>query len=240
MELQTHRHPQRNEFANGLQEESEMSEENTSHGLPRLNEAAPDFTAQTTQGPLSLASLRGRWVVLFSHPADFTPVCTTELVEFARSHAEFREINAQLVGLSVDSLYSHIAWIRNMEAKFGISIPYPLIADVDQKVASLYGMVHPGASGTATVRCLFVIDDKGILRAMIYYPLTTGRNIAEIVRLVRALQAADADSVATPANWQPGDPTLLTAPATVEAAEERMHDTTVQAADWYYATRIQP
>jgi peroxiredoxin (alkyl hydroperoxide reductase subunit C) len=217
-----------------------MSEESASRGLPRLNEPAPEFTAQTTQGPLSLASLRGRWVVLFSHPADFTPVCTTELVEFARRDAEFKQINTQLIGLSVDSLYAHIAWVRNLEEKFGIKIGYPLIADLDTKVAQLYGMLQSGASGTTTVRCLFVIDDKGMLRAMIYYPLTTGRNIAEIVRLVHALQAADADGVATPADWSPGDPVLLLAPGTVEAAQQRMQEPGVYATDWYFATKSQP
>jgi peroxiredoxin (alkyl hydroperoxide reductase subunit C) len=214
-----------------------MSTENVSDMLPRLNEAAPDFTAETTQGPLSLASLRGRWVVLFSHPADFTPVCTTELVEFARRADEFQQLNTQLVGLSVDSIYSHIAWIRNMEANFGVRIPYPLIADLDMKVARLYGMIHPGVSGTSTVRCVFVIDDKGLVRAMIYYPLTTGRNIEEILRLIRALQAADANGIATPANWQPGDPAILPAPKTIDGAEKRMQEAGVEAKDWYFATR---
>jgi peroxiredoxin (alkyl hydroperoxide reductase subunit C) len=214
-----------------------MIDDATQRGLPRLNEAAPEFTAQTTQGPLSLASLRGKWVVLFSHPADFTPVCTTELVEFARRNDEFHQLNTQLIGLSVDSIYSHIAWIRNIEENFGVKIPYPLIADLDMKVAQLYGMIQPGASATSTVRCVFVIDDKGILRAMIYYPLTTGRNIAEIARLVRALQTADANSTSTPANWQPGEPTLLPAPNTVEGAEKRLQEAELDLADWYYARK---
>src|SRR5579862_2370971 len=144
--------------------------------LPRLNEIAPDFTADTTQGPLTLSSLRGKWVVLFSHPADFTPVCTTELIEFARRNPEFQALNTQLVGLSVDSVYAHIAWIRSMEQNFGVKISYPMIADLDTRIAQLYGMIHSGASSTATVRCVFVIDDRGVVRAMIYYPLTNGRN----------------------------------------------------------------
>ena len=205
--------------------------------LPRLNEPAPDFTAETTQGPLSLASLRGKWVVLFSHPADFTPVCTTELVEFARRSEEFRQLNTQLVGLSIDSVYAHIAWMRNMEQNFGVKIGYPLIADIDMKVAQLYGMIHPGASNTATVRCVFVLDDKGIVRAMIYYPLTNGRNVDEILRLVKALQATDANGIATPVNWQPGEPVIVPAPKTAEGAEQRLAEPGVEAKDWYFAQK---
>ncbi len=209
----------------------------TPTALPRLNEPAPDFTAETTQGPLSLASLRGKWVVLFSHPADFTPVCTTELVEFARLNAEFQKLNTQLVGLSIDSIYAHIAWTRNMEQNFGVKIPYPMIADLDTKVAQLYGMIHPGASSTATVRCVFVIDDKGIVRAMIYYPLTNGRNVDEILRLVRALQTTDTNGVSTPVNWQPGEQVIVPAPKTAEGAEKRLSESGVEAKDWYFAKK---
>ena len=212
-----------------------MSDIQTS--LPRLNEPAPDFTADTTQGPLTLSSLRGKWVVLFSHPADFTPVCTTELVDFARNNDKFAALNTQLIGLSIDSIYSHIAWIRNMEEKFGIRIPYPMIADLDMKVASLYGMVHPGASSTATVRCVFVIDDKGNIRAMIYYPLSNGRNIQEILRLVTALQTSDANAVATPVNWQPGEQVIVPPPLTSAAAEARLKDPNVTATDWYFSKK---
>jgi len=217
-----------------------MSEDTTqaaSRSLPRLNEPAPDFTAQTTHGPLSLSSLKGKWVVLFSHPADFTPVCTTELVEFARRAPEFEQLNVQLLGLSIDSVYSHIAWARSMEQHFGVKIPYPMIADLDTKVATLYGMLHPGASSTATVRCVFVIDDKGIVRAMIYYPLTNGRSIDEILRLVSALQTSDKYGVSTPCNWQPGEKVIVPAPLTTEAADKRMQDTGVEATDWYFSTK---
>lgn len=210
---------------------------NTSPSLPRLNEPAPEFTAETTHGPLSLASLRGKWVVLFSHPADFTPVCTTELIEFARRNGEFQQNNTQLVGLSIDSIYSHIAWKRNMEERFGVKIPYPLIADIDTKVAQLYGMIHPGAANTSTVRCVFVIDDKGVVRAMIYYPLTNGRNVEEILRLVKALQATDAEGVSTPCNWQPGEPVIVPAPRTSEAAEKRMGEAGIEVTDWYFARK---
>lgn len=217
-----------------------MSEETiqaTPRSLPRMNEPAPDFTAQTTHGPLTLSSLRGRWIVLFSHPADFTPVCTTELVEFARRAPDFEHLNVQLLGLSIDSVYSHIAWARSMEQHFGVKIPYPMIADLDTKVATLYGMLHPGASSTATVRCVFVIDDKGMVRAMIYYPLTNGRNVDEILRLVTALQTSDKNGVSTPCNWQPGEKVIVPAPLTTEAAEKRMQDTGVEATDWYFSKK---
>lgn len=214
-----------------------MSEETTVRSLPRLNEPAPDFTAETTHGPLTLSSLRGKWVVLFSHPADFTPVCTTELVEFARKSDDFAKVNTQLLGLSIDSIYSHIAWARNMEDNFGVKIPYPMIADLDMKVAQLYGMIHPGASSTATVRCVFVIDDKGITRAMIYYPLTNGRNVDEILRLVTALQTADKNGVATPVNWRPGEQVIVPAPKTSEGADKRMKEEGVEAKDWYFAKK---
>lgn len=190
--------------------------------LPILGAPAPDFEAVTTQGNITLSDLQGKWVVLFSHPADFTPVCTTEFIAFAQANDEFKAINAQLIGLSIDSVSSHIAWIRNIKEKMGVDIPFPVIADLDMRVATLYGMVHPGQSSTATVRTVFFIDDKGILRAMIYYPLSNGRSIPEILRLVKALQTSDKEGVATPANWQPGDKVVVPAPKTVAEAEKRM------------------
>ena len=214
-----------------------MSEETTQAALPRLNEAAPDFTANTTHGTITLSNLKGKWVVLFSHPADFTPVCTTELTEFARRNDDFVARNTQLIGLSIDSVYSHIAWVRNMEEKFNVKVPYPMIADLDMKVATKYGMVHPGASSTATVRCVFIIDDKGIVRAMVYYPLTNGRNIDELLRLVIALQTSDANGVATPCNWQPGEQVIVPAPLTTEGAEKRINDPSVTATDWYFSKK---
>ena len=175
--------------------------------------------------------------MLFSHPADFTPVCTTELTEFARRHDDFAARNTQLIGLSIDSVYSHIAWVRNMEEKFNVKVRYPMIADLDMKVATKYGMVHPGASSTATVRCVFVIDDKSIVRAMIYYPLTNGRNIDEILRLVTALQTSDANGVATPCNWQPGEKVIVPAPMTTDLADKRVVDSSVEMTDWYFSKK---
>lgn len=205
--------------------------------LPRLNEPAPDFKAVSTQGELTLSQFKGKWVVLFSHPADFTPVCTTEFVEFARRHAEFEERNVQLVGVSIDSIYAHIAWIRNIEENFGVKIRFPVIADLDTKVAQTYGMIHPGAASTATVRCVFMIDDKGIVRAMIYYPLTNGRSIEEILRMVTALQTTDANTVSTPAEWRPGDKVIVPPPLTQEAAEKRVQDPNLEKKDWYFSKK---
>jgi len=204
--------------------------------LPRIGEPAPDFEAETTMGTIRLEDFRGGWLILFSHPADFTPVCTTEFVAFAKIQNELRELGVELMGLSIDSGYAHIAWIRNIEEKFGVKISFPVIADLDRKVATRYGMIMPGESKTETSRCLFVIDPNGILRAMIYYPLTTGRNMAEILRLIKALQTTDEHAVATPANWQPGEPVIVPPPKTADAAEERLregHD----CKDWYFCKK---
>jgi len=215
---------------------SEAATQTAPPALVRLNEPAPDFKATSTQGDIRLSDYKGKWVVFFSHPADFTPVCTTEFVELAKLQDEFAKRNTQLIGLSIDSIYSHIAWIRNIEEKFDVRIKFPVIADLDTKVAQLYGMIHPGAETTATVRCVFVIDDKQIVRAMIYYPLTNGRNIGEILRLVDALQTHDANNVATPANWQPGDPVIVKPPLTQEAAEKRLQEG-FETKDWYFAKK---
>jgi peroxiredoxin (alkyl hydroperoxide reductase subunit C) len=209
----------------------------TQRPLPRLNEPAPDFDAVSTQGPIKLSSYRGKWVVLFSHPADFTPVCTTELTEFARRQDEFKRLNTQLIGLSIDSIYSHIAWIRNMEQHFGVKVEYPLIADLDAKVAQLYGMIHPGASTTATVRCVFLIDDDGILRAMIYYPLTNGRSVDEVLRILQALQLNKSKAVATPEGWRPGQKVIVPPPLTQSGAEERVKDKNLEVTDWYFVKK---
>jgi len=200
--------------------------------LPRLNEPAPDFEAVTTHGKIKLSDYRGKWVILFSHPADFTPVCTTEFVAFSKAYEEFVKRNTQLIGLSIDSIFSHLAWARNIEKNFGIKVPFPVIADLDMKVATLYGMVHPQASSTQAVRAVFIIDDKGILRAMIYYPLTNGRNIQEIIRLLDALQTSDKYGVATPANWTPGEKVIVPPPNTQEALEKRLTEG-YECVDWY-------
>jgi peroxiredoxin (alkyl hydroperoxide reductase subunit C) len=213
-----------------------MSETTTAPALPRLNEPAPDFKAVSTHGEITLSQFKGKWVVLFSHPADFTPVCTTEFVEFARRYDDFAKRNVQLIGLSIDSVYSHIAWVRNMEQNFGVEVKFPVIADLDTKVAQAYGMIHPGAASTATVRCVFIIDDKGVVRAMVYYPLTTGRSIDEVVRLVDALQTHEAHKVATPVNWKPGDKVIVPAPVTQSGANDRM-GAGMETKDWYFTQK---
>lgn len=205
----------------------------------RLNEPAPQFRAVTTAGELSLSDFKGKWVILFSHPADFTPVCTTEFLGFSELYDEFVKRNVQLLGLSVDSVYSHIAWMKNIEANFGVQVKFPIIADLDMKVAQLYGMIQPGASATAAVRAVFVIDPDQILRAMIYYPLSTGRNMQEILRLVDALQLNTAKGVATPANWRPGDKVIVPAPVTKEGADKRPSEG-YETVDWYFSKAEQP
>jgi peroxiredoxin (alkyl hydroperoxide reductase subunit C) len=204
--------------------------------MPRLNEPAPNFEAPTTHGVKKLADYKGKWLVLFSHPADFTPVCTTEFIAFAKRHADFQSINCELLGLSIDSHYSHIAWERNIKEKFGVEIGFPIIADLSMQVAKAYGMIQPGASDTSAVRATFIIDPEGILRAMVYYPMSNGRSIDEFVRLVKAMQTSDQYKVATPEAWQPGDKVIVPPPATAEAAASRM-DEGYECTDWYFCKK---
>jgi peroxiredoxin (alkyl hydroperoxide reductase subunit C) len=200
--------------------------------LPLLGDLAPDFEAETTQGKKSLADFKGKWLVLFSHPADFTPVCTTEFIAFAKIYDELKKRNTELMGLSVDSISSHIAWVRNIEEKVGVTVPFPIIADLSKDVATKYGMLHPSQSSTATVRCVFIIDPEGILRAMLYYPLSNGRNMDEIVRMIDAFQTSDKYKVATPANWRPGDEVVVPSPKTQQDAEKRVKEG-YECVDWY-------
>jgi len=200
--------------------------------MPVIGDPAPDFEAVTTNGAMKLADYKGKWVVMFSHPADFTPVCTTEFIAFSQIEDELKKLNVQLVGLSIDSVHSHLAWIRNIKEKMGVDIPFPIIADLDMKVAKKYGMIHPGQSATATIRTVFFIDDKSILRAMIYYPLTNGRYIPEILRLVKALQTTDKYGVSTPANWQPGDKVVVPPPRNKADMEKRLSEG-YDCKDWY-------
>jgi peroxiredoxin (alkyl hydroperoxide reductase subunit C) len=200
---------------------------------------APPFQAETTHGTIRLEDFKGSWLILFSHPADFTPVCTTEFLAFAEIAPELKKRNVELMGLSIDSTYSHIAWLRNIEQNFKKKIPFPIIADLNKEVAGLYGMIMPGESKTETSRCVFIIDPNGVVRAMIYYPLTTGRNMDEILRVIDALQTTDKHGVATPANWRPGDKVIVPPPKTAEAAEERVK-AGYECADWYFCKREAP
>jgi len=205
--------------------------------MPRLNEAAPDFDAPTTHGQKRLADYRGKWLVLFSHPADFTPVCTTEFIGFAKRQEDFAALDAELLGLSIDSTHSHIAWVLSIKEKFGVAIDFPIIADLNMKVASAYGMIQPGASDTAAVRATFIIDPEGVLRAMVYYPMNAGRSVDEIYRLLLALQTADENACAMPENWQPGQPVIVPAPKTPQEAEARKSEG-YDTVDWYFSTRM--
>jgi len=213
--------------------------------MPRIGEPAPEFKAITTQGDINFpADYKGSWVILFSHPADFTPVCTSEFMTFASMEGKFNEANCKLVGLSVDGLYSHIAWLRTIKEKIeykgmkDIEVKFPLIEDITMEVAKKYGMVMPGESNTKAVRAVFFIDPKGIIRALIYYPLSLGRNFEELYRALIAMQAADAFSIATPADWQPGDEVIVPTAGSCGVAKDRMENTTgMKCYDWFFCTK---
>ena len=203
--------------------------------LPRIGDKAPDFRSATTVSQeFSFSAWQEQdWVVLFSHPADFTPVCTTELVEFASRFEEFKNKGVKLLGISVDSIHSHLAWLENMKHKMGMIIPYPMVADVDMRVSNLYGMIHPEASTTATVRALFVIDPKRVIRALIYYPMNAGRNVDEVLRLITALQIVDRYGCATPVNWKEGEKVVAPPPKTVDEVAERLSHPDREVKDFY-------
>jgi len=211
-------------------------ENETTFGMPRINEPAPAFEARTTHGVKKLEDYRGKWLVLFSHPADFTPVCTTEFMAFARHHEEFQAVNTELLGLSIDSYYSHVAWVKNIKERFGVEIPFPIIEDLSMKVANAYGMIHPGAADTSAVRATFIIDPEGIMRAMVYYPMTNGRSIPEFLRLIKALQASDANRIATPEGWQPGDQVIVPPPQDMDAVAAREAEG-YECTDWYFCKK---
>ena len=213
--------------------------EHRQNALPRLNEPAPDFKAMTTLGERKLIDYRGRWLVLFSHPAGFTPVCTSEFIAFAKAFPRFQALNCDLLGLSIDSNFAHLAWVRNIKEKFGVGIPFPIIEDVTMRVAAAYGMIMPGASETSTVRTTFFVDPEGMLRAIICYPLTNGRSVEEFLRLLTAIQVSDAHQVVTPEGWQPGDKVILPPPRTADAIEARSQEG-LDCVDWYYCKRDLP
>lgn len=205
--------------------------------MPRIGDRAPDFQAVTTTGNLRFSDYnKGSWVILFSHPADFTPVCTTEMSGFAQEKAFFEAHNTQLLGLSIDSIHSHIAWVNAVHEKTGVLFAFPIIADLDMKVAKLYGMLQPGESETAAVRAVFIIDPEGIIRLIMYYPLNIGRNMEEIKRTLLALQTASKHGVACPLNWQPGDKVIVPAPKTLEGLAERKQSD-LEMVDWYLAKK---
>ncbi len=187
----------------------------------KIGQKAPDFTAETTYGNRSLKDYNGKWLVFFSHPGDFTPVCTTEMIAFSKSYGYFQEMNTELLGLSIDSNSSHLAWMNDIFKITGIVIPFPIVADRSGEIARLYGMISKDVSNTQTVRDVVIIDPNGIVRLILIYPLNVGRNIAEIIRAVQALQIADLENASTPANWIPGNPLIVPAPKTYPELVER-------------------
>jgi peroxiredoxin (alkyl hydroperoxide reductase subunit C) len=213
--------------------------------MPRIGDKAPSFKAVTTQGEIQFPEqFAGSWVILFSHPADFTPVCTSEFMTFATLEKQFEELNCKLVGLSVDGLYSHIAWLRTIKEKIeykgmkDVEVKFPLIEDITMEVAHKYGMIQPGESSTKAVRAVFVIDPKGIIRTILYYPLSLGRNFDELLRIVTALKAADAFSVATPADWRPGDDAIVPTAGSCGVAKERMESKSdIKCLDWFFCLK---
>lgn len=214
--------------------------------MPRIGDIAPAFTAKSTQGDINFpADYEGKWVILFSHPADFTPVCTSEFMTFAHMEDQFEKYNTKLVGLSVDGLYSHIAWLRTIKDKMvfrdmkDIEVTFPLIDDVSMNVASKYGMIMPGEATTQAVRAVFVIDPQGVIRTIIYYPLSLGRNFDELLRVVIALQTADEFAIATPADWRPGERVIVPPAGSCGTAKDRMDgaEEGVECVDWFFCTK---
>jgi peroxiredoxin (alkyl hydroperoxide reductase subunit C) len=220
--------------------------EQLAYSMPRIGDKAPEFKAVTTQGEMNFpADYKGSWVILFSHPADFTPVCTSEFMTFATLEKKFNQANCKLVGLSVDGLYSHIAWLRTIKDKIEykgmkeVEVTFPLIEDITMEVATKYGMMMPGESSTKAVRAVFVIDPVGVIRTIIYYPLSLGRNFDELYRVVLALQTADIFKVATPADWRPGDDVIISPAGNCGTAKDRMDgkEEGLDCKDWFFCTK---
>jgi peroxiredoxin (alkyl hydroperoxide reductase subunit C) len=227
-------------------EHNNISNQNIYKPMPRIGDLAPSFKAVTTQGEINFpGDFKGKWKILFSHPADFTPVCTSEFMTFASMAKEFEALNTQLVGLSVDGLYSHIAWLRTIKEKINwkgmkdVEVKFPLIVDIKTDVASLYGMIHPGDNETAAVRAVFFIDPQDRIRTIMYYPIVLGRNFDEIKRVIIALQAADKFGVAMPADWRPGDDVIVPTAGSCGVAKDRMEssDEDVHCHDWFFCTK---
>ena len=206
--------------------------------MPRIGDQAPDFEAVTTKGKIKFSEFaKDKWTLLFSHPADFTPVCTTEMSGFALRKDEFTALNTELIGLSIDSVHSHLAWVNNVREKTGVYLDFPIIADIDMKVSKLYGMLQPNESETAAVRAVFFVDPDKKIRLIMYYPLNVGRNMDEILRALTALQVSDKNGVAMPLNWKPGDKVIVPPPKTLDEMNQRLEDTTCERTDFYLCKR---
>jgi peroxiredoxin (alkyl hydroperoxide reductase subunit C) len=223
--------------------------EEQANRMPLIGEKAPSFVAETTQGPINFPqAYKGKWVIFFSHPADFTPVCTTEFMTFASMAGEFKKLNAELLGLSIDSTYSHIAWLRTIKEKIAykgmkdVEVMFPVISDLTMEVSKKFGMLQPAASTTQAVRAVFIIDPKAIVRAILYYPLSNGRNMQEIKRLLVAMQHSDEHGIATPANWEIGDDVIIPPPGSCGTAKDRVEKAGAdyQCLDWFLCLKKCP
>jgi peroxiredoxin (alkyl hydroperoxide reductase subunit C) len=228
-----------------MENNNDQIEEKETFSMPRIGDEAPSFIANTTQGEIKFPDqFKGKWTILFSHPADFTPVCTSEFITFGSLEKKFKKANCNLIGVSIDGLYSHIAWLRTIKEKIeykgmkDVEINFPLVDDVSMNVASKFGMIQPGESTTSAVRAVFFIDPKNIVRAIIYYPLSLGRNFDEIYRALIAMQTSDAFKIATPADWQPGDDVIVSPAGSCGVAKDRMKGKDVdKCQDWFFCTR---
>ncbi|MGC1631990.1 MAG: peroxiredoxin [Gelidibacter sp.] len=208
------------------------------NSMPRIGDTAPDFEAITTKGKIKLSDFaKDKWIVMFSHPADFTPVCTTELSGFASRKSEFDALNTELLGLSIDSIHAHLGWVQNVRENTGVYFDFPIIADIDMKVAKLYGMLQPNESETAAVRAVFFIDPSKKIRLIMYYPLNVGRNMNEILRVLEAMQISDEHKVAMPLDWKKGDKVIVGSPKTLDELNARLADDSLEKVDWYLAKK---
>ena len=215
-----------------------MEEQVTVNTMPRIGDQAPDFEAVTTKGSIKFSDFaKDKWIVMFSHPADFTPVCTTEMSGFAIRKPEFDALNTELLGLSIDSIHAHLGWVNNVRKNTGVYFDFPIIADIDMKVSKLYGMLQPNESETAAVRAVFFIDPAKKIRLVMYYPLNVGRNMNEIIRALTALQMSDEHKVAMPLDWEPGDQVIVPPPKTLAEMNARIADDTCEKVDFYLAKK---
>ena len=215
-----------------------MEEQEVINQMPRIGDIAPDFKATTTKGDIIFSDFaKDKWIVMFSHPADFTPVCTTEMSGFAERKGEFDALNTELIGLSIDSIHAHLAWVNNVRKNSGVYFDFPIIADIDMKVSKLYGMLQPNESETAAVRAVFFIDPTKKIRLIMYYPLNVGRNMNEILRVLEGLQISDEHKVALPLNWKKGDKVIVPPPKTLDEMQDRIDDTTCEKVDFYLCKR---
>lgn len=214
------------------------TQEIKSNTMPRIGDQAPDFEAVTTKGSINFSEYgKDKWIVMFSHPADFTPVCTTEMSGFAKRKAEFDALNTELLGLSIDSIHAHLGWVNNVREKTGVYFDFPIIADIDMKVSKLYGMLQPNESETSAVRAVFFIDPEKKIRLIMYYPLNVGRNMDEILRALVALQTSDKYKVAMPLDWKKGDKVIVPPPKTLNEMQERLDDDSLDKVDFYLAKK---